>query len=436
MLQKYRHEPSMRRALILIIALFTYKAHGEDQHIADAFTRYLAAQNLIVESPLEDYLLDSWFNSLTASSSKPSSRPLLLLDNSELNAFASYDGLIALHSGSFTALDSLLSLQGVVAHEIAHQDLLHLSRGQELSQRNQFVLLLAYLGAAILSVENPEIAEALRYGSNVWSIDRELSFSRALEQEADLYASELLTKAGLNPYALYSAMASMAKQSSLLPSYNPYLSSHPISEQRLSYLFELGASEQKQTDLAYQWLRASYGASSSIDVYNKIQLAISDNDYERVNRLFKEALEAQHQPFFLYAAQLEWLLRSAQLKQARSLHTRLNSVFPNNRLLDSLIFAHDRQHPSIVDIACRLAEQRESHYSQQNTWAARSLCYRAQGDPLMSEFSSISQAYWSGNSENAIQRLTQLLNQIPQSQHRNLRATLAHWQSDFERFGI
>ena len=127
--------------------------------------------------------------------------------------------------GLMKILNSEEEIAGVLGHEIGHVRLGHYKKG---IGRNVGWTLLGYaLGRA------GSIAQALgSVGMNL----AESGFSRGQEVEADDYGTELLKKAGYDPYGLYNAMKAF-KDNHYVTQPNGF-NSHPPTARRLQHLRE------------------------------------------------------------------------------------------------------------------------------------------------------------------------------------------------------
>ncbi|QGG80009.1 M48 family metalloprotease [Litorivicinus lipolyticus] len=160
---------------------------------------------------------------------------LILIDNPELNAFAAPGGVIGVHTGLFSAARQSDQVASVLAHEIAHLTQRHFGRRQEDSKRLQA----AYLAGTLVALAaglggDPTLGTATLSATQAATIDQVLSFSRAHEREADQLGLELLAKAGHDPAAMVGMFKRMQDQQRLSSQPLPYLSTHPVSVERIA----------------------------------------------------------------------------------------------------------------------------------------------------------------------------------------------------------
>ncbi len=156
-----------------------------------------------------------------------------LIDNNVINAFAVPGGHIAIHTAILTKSESESELASVVAHEISHVTQSHISRKFENSQYDSWLAIGALLAAAASG--SAEAAQAAFGVSQASIIDRQLTFSRAYETEADSLGIRLLSRAGFDPEAMPIFFKRLLAESRISESHAPeFIRSHPLTINRIS----------------------------------------------------------------------------------------------------------------------------------------------------------------------------------------------------------
>ena len=131
--------------------------------------------------------------------------------------------------GLMKILDSEEQIAGVLGHEIGHVRLGHYNKGVG---RNVGWTLLS-IGLGKVGGNAGKIAQA---AGNVGMNLAESGFSRGQEVEADDYGTELLKKAGYDPYGLYRAMKAFADNKFVTQASG--FNSHPPTARRLKHLMD------------------------------------------------------------------------------------------------------------------------------------------------------------------------------------------------------
>ena len=127
--------------------------------------------------------------------------------------------------GLMKILDTEEQIAGVLGHEIGHVRLGHYNKGVG---RN--------VGWTLLSIALGKAGKVAQAAGSIGMNLAESGFSRGQEVEADDYGTELLKRAGYDPYGLYRAMKAFSD--------NKYVTSpsgfnsHPPTARRLKHLMD------------------------------------------------------------------------------------------------------------------------------------------------------------------------------------------------------
>lgn len=160
---------------------------------------------------------------------------LVLINDAQINAFAVPGGLFALNSGLITSSKNLDEVAGVMAHEIAHVSQRHYSRSQE-AFKGQGLLALAgiLVGAAIASQADGDVGSAVMLGTQAALVDRQLSYSRNQEREADRIGMQFMYGSGYNPQSMADFFETMNRATARVSFMPDFWLTHPLTSQRMS----------------------------------------------------------------------------------------------------------------------------------------------------------------------------------------------------------
>ena len=161
--------------------------------------------------------LDTLVQRLTQGLDTPYPIVVSVRDSAIVNAFALPGGHVVLLRGLLNEAQSPDEVAGVLAHEFTHVRLRHPMRA-----------LIANSGLALLF----EVTVGNGTGASVGLLLTTLSYSRAMEAEADDGALALLRRAGITAEGLANFFARLNKREHGLAV--PYLSSHPPTAERLA----------------------------------------------------------------------------------------------------------------------------------------------------------------------------------------------------------
>lgn len=160
-------------------------------------------------------------------SAKTIIRSLKIRDTEIANAFAVLPNTVVLTDALLKKLNND-EVEGVIAHELGH---LHYDHGTQMLLRSSFisVLSLALFGADPAAVQGFAVALI------------EARYSQEQESDADTYAVELLKRSKKDPKVLASALSKISEGTSE-SEIDRYLSSHPLTAERISKINALAAN--------------------------------------------------------------------------------------------------------------------------------------------------------------------------------------------------
>ena len=161
---------------------------------------------------------------------------IYIVRDETLNAFVSGGQNIFINTGLIVKTDDYSQLVGVIAHEIAHISLGHLSR--ILSAKNKAkneALIGAVVGGAAALLGSPQVGQAFIYGGQHVGYRNLLSFSRAQESTADFAALKYLNNSGYSAEGLLVFFEKLSGQELLMSTnQDPYVRTHPITSSRIT----------------------------------------------------------------------------------------------------------------------------------------------------------------------------------------------------------
>lgn len=211
-----------------------YLSDYEAQQLGRAFIRQSRYRLPYVSDPeLVDYINRLGDKLLAVSDHADKDYKFYLIDNRVINAFAVPGGHIAMHTAILTKSESESELASVVAHEISHVTQQHISRKLEASRYDSWLALAALLAAA--AAGGADAAQAALGVTQASIIDKQLSYSRSYEAEADSLGIRLLSRAGFDPAAMPVFFKRLLDESRVNESHAPeFLRSHPLTINRIA----------------------------------------------------------------------------------------------------------------------------------------------------------------------------------------------------------
>lgn len=207
----------------------------KEKMIGEKVYRQVQHQMPIVQDPwLEDQFM-LVFSKILSQTQVGTPIGLVIVKDPQINAFAVPGGLFALNTGMVTSSKSMDEVVGVMAHEIAHVTQRHYSRSQE-AFKGQGLLALAgiIVGAAIASQADGDVGTAVMLGTQAALLDKQLSYSRNQEREADRIGMQFMYGAGYNPQSMADFFETMHRSTSRLSFLPDFWFTHPLTTERMS----------------------------------------------------------------------------------------------------------------------------------------------------------------------------------------------------------
>ncbi len=152
-----------------------------------------------------------------------------------LNAFALPGGFIGVHTGLVLAAQTESELASVLAHEIGHVSQRHIARMVGAQKKDSLLPMVGLLLAALAARTSPDLAAAAMMGGSGLAAQRQLSFGRDAEREADRIGVSILNGGGFELNGMVSffgrLQAAGRNRSDRVPS---YLLTHPLTTERMA----------------------------------------------------------------------------------------------------------------------------------------------------------------------------------------------------------
>ena len=217
----------------------------QERQIGDQIAREIFRDPDNLDDPvLVDYVQSLWQPLLKAARLRGDLTPdlderynwqLFVARDPTFNAFATFGGVLAIHSGLIERTTQRSQVAAVLAHELAHVTQRHLSRQMGKESRTQPLVLAAMiLGAAFIG-RSPELANAAIVGGQAASLQNQINYTRDMEREADRIGYEIYTTAQFSPESMVGMFEVMERASRFNDFGNfPYLRTHPLNSERIA----------------------------------------------------------------------------------------------------------------------------------------------------------------------------------------------------------
>ncbi|GAA0206263.1 M48 family metallopeptidase [Brevundimonas nasdae] len=164
----------------------------------------------------------------------PSDIEVLLVNDNDLNAFATRGRIMGVNTGLILRTKNPSELLGVMAHEAGHIKNRHTLRDGAQNAGKQPMFMTMALGALAIAAGAPDAGVALLGSSQYFGTLGALHYMQSQEGEADLTGARALERAGETGAGLVSFFENFRSQEVFSDARRyPYFRSHPLSSQRI-----------------------------------------------------------------------------------------------------------------------------------------------------------------------------------------------------------
>ncbi len=218
----------------------------------EEISRQVAAELYYFNYVLEDVEVGEYLNTLgwrlaAFGTEKPPEFRFFMIADPRINAFALPGGYIGMNAGLILAAGTESEVASVMAHEQAHVTQRHAARGQDQGEVETIATWLAVLAAIIAGSANPNVViGALSLGQGI-NYNRQVSYTRTNEYEADRVGIRTLAAAGFDPNGMAGFFAKLEQQTRLYGNRLPeILLTHPVNTTRIAEASARAAQYQKR----------------------------------------------------------------------------------------------------------------------------------------------------------------------------------------------
>lgn len=241
------------------------------------------------------------------------------INDKTLNAFAFFDGHVAVHSGLIQATETESELAGVMAHELAHIAQQHNIRMMSDNKRMMPITIAESIAALVIGV--PELILPAWAGH----AQRMLNYSRQNEQEADRLGLQILSKANFDPQGLPNMLDRMNTALRLHNKPPEYLLTHPLFESRLSDTRSRANSlsyKQQASSSMFHLIKARVTVQNAANLDHFIEI----HEHALSTQRYANKLAADYT--YAYA-----LLRKEQADKAWAVLQPICGAYPDNLII-------------------------------------------------------------------------------------------------------
>ena len=229
------------------------------------YSQILGSFNLINDPIVTSYIQMLGNRLLMSNNSSSIKYRFLVVNHPSINAFATPGGVIVINSGVILKTNSEAELASVLAHEIAHVKARHLSRMHEASSKVDITTALTVIANVVAGMYDTATLGKTLITTQGIKVQKQISFIREHEREADRLAINILANANINPKAMSGFFKTLLKENNEANALE-FLRTHPLSKNRVVETENL-ASKYKgnftNDSFSYQFVSARISIKNS-----------------------------------------------------------------------------------------------------------------------------------------------------------------------------
>ncbi|MFC1839005.1 M48 family metalloprotease [Thermodesulfobacteriota bacterium] len=235
---KYLKDSKVFTIFLSVIFLFSIQTNihalsiEDEKKAGQEFLQSVKQHLVLIDDPFAKKFIDDFGQYLLKSvETKHFDFRFFIVKEDVLNAFAGPGGVIFLYAGLIEAMEEVDELASVVCHEIAHVSSRHISNRADQFWKLGLATMAGILAGALVG---GDAAEAIMVGSLAAGQQKQLSYSREDERQADQVGFKYIVRSGFNPAAVKSSLMKIQEGRWGINEIPAYLLTHPIGPERIS----------------------------------------------------------------------------------------------------------------------------------------------------------------------------------------------------------
>lgn len=306
----------------------TLTPHMEEQIGRDIATQIRNSHQIIDDLELNEYLQNLGFSLVANSDDAYQNFHFFLIGSSQINAFATPGGVIAVYSGLFLSTDTESELASVIGHEIAHVTQRHLARSFEKTSQLSLPLMAGLIAGILLGASGGaggDVGAAAAIGLSAAGQQAQINYTRANEKEADRIGMRYLNLSGYDPTGMPGFFQKLERKNRYVgKNYPEFLRTHPITINRIAEATQRAEQYKRKmvhfkNPLTYRLMKAKL-------------MVLSTSNADRAEKYFaakieKSSLESNPENYYGYGLAL---FRKQDYNKAVEILKKLYHSAPQN----------------------------------------------------------------------------------------------------------
>lgn len=332
----------------------------KEKLIGNVIRKQLRATSPVISDPLlEEYINNLGKKLVSKAHDVRYPFDFYLIKNPQINAFATFGGVVAIHTQTLLESETESELVSVLAHEIAHVTQRHIARSIEEKEKNAPLTIASLLGAILIAMADPSAGAAAITTAQASSQQMALNYTRQNEKEADRIGLRTMIDAGYDPRGARDFFVRLAEQSRYSSKLPAMLYSHPLPDSRVSdiraridgltpvYLplnteFQLAKirtavfyTQRAEYHIDYftHQLKNAKPEHKALYQYGLALALMKNEDYLQANKIIDELLDRDNNNLFYLDLKTDIIIGLKQFKVIYKLLEDKLKLMPNNQVL-------------------------------------------------------------------------------------------------------
>ena len=279
-----------------------------------------------------------------------------IINSDEINAFVNINNVIYINSSLIVYCSDYVALVSVLAHEIGHIDLNHITirkKAIEKSKKLNTIGALSVIAGSTLT-QNPQLLQGGILTSAALS-NQYIDFSKEQEMEADLYALRTLNLLNINSKSIQTLLETIEEKllDKGFSKNKQKISTHPYFEDRITLIKNFQNNNRKNFNQKYNerfnYIKAKFiGYSDNEEVLKELNepfktyaesIKISnDGDLKMALENINEIIRKNKNNFFLLETKADILFSHGYTEEAVKFYKKILVEYPLNYYAQIRIF--------------------------------------------------------------------------------------------------
>ena len=303
-----------------------------------------------------EVFIDELINEIKVINSFDKKIKFKIVSENSINAFVDENNIIYITSGLIENCDDYIALLSVIAHEVGHVYYNHINKrilNNNKSKNINAITNLSMIASSML-FNNPEFIKGIAISSGTL-LEKNISFSKDQEKEADYYSLQTLKKMNLFSDSIVNLLLKIEKQSSergLTKEQQKY-STHPYFKERINIINYLNENKGQRIDhdldIKFKFIKAKFigykgdamlinNLNNQYNLYANSILNAKKGNLKNSLIDLNNLISTYQNNFYLIETKADILFSFGYLEEAIKFYKKVLKKYPNNYYAQIRVF--------------------------------------------------------------------------------------------------